>query len=393
MGDYVPEPDAPLQEDEVIEDDLGDEADSDGPSEVDDDTDDVDDDASNDQSVAPTSYDVTSYGSDPDVDGLVRKMDRGDILIPHFQRDYVWRQAEASRFIESLLLGLPVPGVFFATDPETNKQLVIDGQQRLKSLQFFYAGYFNPKPTDKRRRVFTLQRVQDQFEGLTYDTLEERDRTRLDNAIIHATVVKQASPEGDDTSMYHIFERLNSGGRKLTQQEIRVALYHGPFMDLVRELNELEAWRSIFGAPSKRLKDQELIIRFFALLAEQDEYARPMAEFLSKFSGRHRKAEGVFESEMSLLFQATTSLFLEALGREAFRPVKAVNAAVLDSCMVGLARRLAGGGASPAAEAVAAAYRTLFEDADYVEAVSRSTADEKFVTRRISLAVEAFAKA
>ena len=95
-----------------------------------------------DEVVPLVSYDVTSYGSDPEVEGLVGRLRRGDIIIPPFQRDYVWRQPEASKFIESLLLGLPVPGVFFATDPNTNKQLVIDGQQRLKTLLFFYDGFF-----------------------------------------------------------------------------------------------------------------------------------------------------------------------------------------------------------------------------------------------------------
>lgn len=353
----------------------------------------VDDDAAKDDTIAAISYDVTSYGSDPDVEGLVRKLDRGDILIPPFQRDFVWRQAESSRFIESLLLGLPVPGVFFATDPQTNKQLVIDGQQRLKSLQFFYSGYFNPKHTDKRRRVFSLMKVQKRFEGLTYDTLEPRDRTRLDNSVIHATVVKQTLPMGDDTSMYHIFERLNSGGRKLTQQEIRVALYHGPLMDLVRELNLFEPWRSIFSvAPSTRLKDQELIIRFLALLTEQQSYARPMAEFLSRYAGRHRTAEDVLADDLPGLFCATAELFHAALGRDAFRPVKAVNAAVLDSCMVGLARRLKSGHGMPSESAVRSAYQGLLSNGPYFESVSRSTADEKFVERRLSMATDAFAQ-
>lgn len=372
--------------DELSSEDLGD---SDADVEADEN---VDDDAAKDETVAAASYDVTSYGSDPDVDGLVRKLDRGDILIPPFQRDFVWRQAEASRFIESLLLGLPVPGVFFATDPETNKQLVIDGQQRLKSLQFFYSGYFNPKPTDSRRRVFSLTKVQKRFEGLTYASLESRDRTRLDNSVIHATVVKQTLPMGDDTSMYHIFERLNSGGRKLTQQEIRVALYHGPFMDLVRELNLSAAWRGIFGtSPSTRLKDQELIIRCLALLTEQEDYTRPMAEFLSRYAGRHRTAEDVLAGDLPTLFCATTELFYGALGREAFRPVKAVNAAVLDSCMVGLSRRLSSGRSIPSENDVRVAYRGLMSDRSYFESVSRSTADEKFVERRLSIATDAFA--
>jgi hypothetical protein len=352
---------------------------------------DVDDESENDDEVAPASFDVTSYGADPEVEGLVRKISRGDILIPTFQRDYVWRQAEASRFIESLLLGLPVPGVFFATDPESNKQLVIDGQQRLKSLQFFYNGYFNPKPDEKRQRVFSLVKVQERFEGKTYKTLDDRDRTRLDNAIIHATVVKQTLPAGDDTSMYHIFERLNSGGRRLSQQEIRIALYHGPLMALIVQLNEWEPWRAILGGASSGLKDQELILRFFALLIDEANYSRPMAEFLSRFAGKYRNAQGEFQDKMPSLFKLTVSQFYNALGRTAFRPGRAVNAAVFDSCMLGLARRLSRNDLPlPSVEKIVSAYNELLADKEYNEAISRSTADEKFVTRRIDKAVTAF---
>jgi uncharacterized protein with ParB-like and HNH nuclease domain len=110
-----------------------------------------------DDEVEPVvSYEVTSYGADPEVEVLVNRLNRGDIYIPPFQRDYVWKQPEASRFIESLLLGLPVPGIFLAVDPASGKQIVIDGQQRLKTLQFFFSGYFNPKPGEASKRVFNL---------------------------------------------------------------------------------------------------------------------------------------------------------------------------------------------------------------------------------------------
>lgn len=101
--------------------------------------------SSDDEIVPPISYNVTSYGSDPEVESLVNRLRRGDLIVPAFQRDYVWRQPEASKFIESLLLGLPVPGLFFAVDPETNKQLVIDGQQRLKTLLFFTMVFSTPR--------------------------------------------------------------------------------------------------------------------------------------------------------------------------------------------------------------------------------------------------------
>lgn len=352
----------------------------------------VEDESEQDKSVPYVAYDVTSYGSDPDVEGLVRRIKRGDILIPPYQRDYVWRQPEASRFIESLLLGLPVPGVFFATDPETNKSLVIDGQQRLKSLLFFYDGYFNPRPDDKRRRVFNLVKVQKQFEGKTYTDLDERDRIRLDNSIIHATIVKQTSPPGDDTSLYHIFERLNSGGRRLVAQEMRVALYHGPLMDRIRDLNSYSSWRHIFGKPNPRLKDQELILRFFALYREQERYSRPMEEFLSKFAGRNRRPEELYLEGLENIFRKCCDIFWEALGRDAFRPTRALNAAVFDSCMVGLARRIQG--AKPVEpNRVRKTYESLLEDSQYTQATSRSTADEAFVDRRLTRAHEAFSKA
>jgi uncharacterized protein with ParB-like and HNH nuclease domain len=147
-----------------------------------------------DDAIPPVSFEVSSFGSDPEVELLVKRLNRGDIIIPPFQRDYVWRQPEASKFIESLLLGLPVPGLFFASDVGTNKQLVIDGQQRLKTLQFFYNGFFNPKVGEKNKRVFALTKVQARFDGLTYETLHESDRIRLDTSIIHATTIKQSQP-------------------------------------------------------------------------------------------------------------------------------------------------------------------------------------------------------
>jgi hypothetical protein len=350
----------------------------------------VDDDAEQDSTVPAIRYDITSYGADYDVEGLVRRLKRDEIFIPTFQRDYVWKQPEASRFIESLLLGLPVPGIFLAKEPETNKFLVIDGQQRLRSLQYFCDGVFNPKEGERKQRVFELTGVQDRFEGRTYGTLEEPDRLRLDNSILHATVVKQDSPENDDTSIYHIFERLNSAGRLLTPQEIRVALYHGPFVDEIRRLNGLPVWREIFGKPNARLKDQELILRFLALYFDANTYERPMAEFINKFTKRHQKADDAFLAAASSIFQQTITAYHRGLGREAFRPGRTLNAAIFDSAMVGLARRLASD-PTLSDDAIAERYRALVADKDYAEATSRSTSDEAFVRTRLRKATEFFA--
>jgi len=204
------------------------------------------------------------------------------IFIPQFQRSFVWSINQASRFIESLLLGLPVPGIFLSKEPETGKLLIIDGQQRLKTLQYFYQGVFH------NGREFSLQNVQDRLLGKTHRTLDQTDKNILDDSIIHATVVKQDEPSDDESSIYHIFERLNTGGTQLQPQEIRACIFHGPFNTLLNELNDEPAWRRVFGRHSKRLKDQELILRFLAFFFNIDDYEQPIKEFLNDYMGKNR---------------------------------------------------------------------------------------------------------
>jgi len=157
------------------------------------------------------NYNVISYGVDFDIDGIVKRMEREDIFIPYFQREFVWDIKQSSRFIESLLLGLPVPGIFLAQETESNRLLIIDGQQRLKSLLFFYKGDFNAS------KPFRLKDVIKKYEGKSYKTLEAHDRRNLDDSIIHATVVKQSQLQEEDTSLYHIYERMHSQNMTLPQ--------------------------------------------------------------------------------------------------------------------------------------------------------------------------------
>lgn len=224
-------------------------------------------------------YSITSYGADYPVDGLVRRIESGDIAVPEFQRQFIWPRPRIERFIESLLLGLPVPGIFLALEPESNRLLVIDGQQRLRTLAAFYKGLL-------RGKEFRLSEgVQPQFVGRTYETLEAEDRRRLDDSIIHATVIKQDVPSDDQSSVYFIFERLNTGATLLQPQEIRAAIYQGAFNELLHEMNVFPKWREVFGGPSPRLKDQELILRFLAFGHDAAHYKRPMKEFLNEFMG------------------------------------------------------------------------------------------------------------
>ena len=93
----------------------------------------------------PRKFSISSYGADYTVDSLVKRMRGGAFKIPQFQRQFVWTLKHSSKFIESLLMGLPVPGIFLYKEAETGRHLVVDGQQRLRTLQYFYNGLFLDK--------------------------------------------------------------------------------------------------------------------------------------------------------------------------------------------------------------------------------------------------------
>ena len=176
-----------------------------------------------DTSFSANLFSISSFGVDYPVETLVNRMNKELFYIPPFQRMFVWSQNQASRFIESLLLGLPVPGIFLFQEAETGKHLVIDGQQRLKSLNRFSTGVFNS-------HRFKLTGLDSDWNGLTFETLDDADRARLDDAVIHATVFfKQDVPVGEMNCVYEVFERINIGGVKLSPQEIRSCICHGSF--------------------------------------------------------------------------------------------------------------------------------------------------------------------
>ena len=230
-----------------------------------------------------------------------------------------------------------------------------------------------------------------QFVGLTYKSLEEKDQINLNDSLIHATVVKQDSPAAVDTSVYHIFDRINSGGRRLTPQEIRSALYQGKFIDELATINEDKAWRSIFGRPHSRQRDQELILRFLAFYFEEAPFEPPLSDFLTKFVGQHRNPEESFLRECSLKFHNTMEAFHRAIPQgKVFRPAGTFNAAVFDSMSVGLARSFGSTSPHPSPEALNDAYFDLLQDRDYLDAISSRTAGEQSVTRRMQKAIERF---
>ena len=326
-----------------------------------------------------TIYSISSFGADFLVDGLIKRLDEDDIFIPDFQRQFVWTLPQASRFIESILLGLPIPGIFLYREEDTRKLLIIDGLQRLTTLRSFVAGRL---PTSNR--VFSLTKVHNRFEGATYSELEPADRRRLMDTPIHATIIQQNFPEDDYSSVFYIFERLNTGGTPLQPQEVRAALYHGEFQNVIKDLNEYKAWRKVYGAKSRRAKDQELVLRFLALLYNGKKYNEPMKSFLNDFMGGNRDLQKHSKAKMEKIFRSTVDFLTSEVDFKLFRPTRALNAAVFDSVMVATARNLKQ--LRKDEGKINSRYNKLLLDEHYQSLISRSTADQSNVRDRIEIA-------
>lgn len=242
-----------------------------------------------------TKYNLSYYGADYPVDSLVKRMKNEEIKIPHFQREYVWNHSAASRFIESLILRLPVPSIFLLRDRFSNSLIIIDGQQRLKTLLYFFEGKF---PDGKK---FNLKNVLPEYESKTFNDLSISDQRELENSIIHCIIIMD---EENSDAPYHLFERLNTTGTPLTSQEIRSALYFGEFNNLIIELSRLEIWNKIVRKDI-RLTDQEYILRLIAMYFDLEYYTGNMMSFLNQFMLKNRNLDFFSPDEIKSFFIPT----------------------------------------------------------------------------------------
>jgi hypothetical protein len=340
-----------------------------------------------DLETSPATYEIFTYPADFTLEVLASKWKKKEILIPKFQRQFVWTQIQASRLVESFLLGLPVPPIFFYQQQEDGKFLVVDGQQRLRSIVDFFAGYFGDESNGKRP-IFRLTGLNEKspFLNKTYEDLEQTQDTvwrKLTNSVLRSFVIKQLDPQ-DDTSIFHIFERLNSGGTFLRPQEIRNCIHHGEFNDLLHKLNENALWRQIIGKPKpdRRQKDIELILRFFALSFAMDKYEKPMKVFLNRFMGRTKRTAGEAQLETFRdAFLKTVSAIHSSLGAKPFHVKSGLNIAVFDSVCPAFAFH---GDSIP--PDIKKRYEELLANKDYDNYITFRTTDNDIVTKRLSMA-------
>jgi len=366
----------------------------------------------------PPEYHVIPTPNDFNVITIWKLIESDVISVPRFQRNYIWDIKKASKLIESLIIGLPVPQIFLY-EKENNKFVVIDGQQRLLTIYYFIKGrfpilekraelrdYFSEEKKNKKGipdeilgsdeyfEDFKLEfgvndsETKNRLEEKKYMTLGEDLKTQFELRPIRVVIIKQIEPK-DNSAMYEIFNRLNTGGANLRPQEIRESLYHSKFYEMLNRINSNKKWRQLTTKDlDPYMRDVEILLRGFAMLVEGRGYKKTtMTKFLNNFS---RRAQIEFKEQDVTLLENIFLEFIkkcETLDDKAFFSNGVFNKSIYEAVFTVLCR---GAWEGKNAELVKGTdnqrIKTLKDDSDFALACEKQTTNTKNVEMRLNRA-------
>lgn len=301
---------------------------------------------------------------------------------------------EASRFIESILMGLPVPSVFFAQ--AGSQKLIVDGYQRIMTVYDYVRGIFT---TDgKIFRLANSEKINERWRNKAFSELSVDEKRKIRSTTIHAIIFEQKKPENDDTSMYQIFERINTSGRSLTPQEIRNCVYQGSFNSLLFELNKNEKWRKLFGTEKEdgRMRDIECILRFFVMKSDavlkNDSKQISLKKSLNEYMGQNADADKNVINNFKKEFLSTISIIYDVLGENAFKNytkdqfTKKFHPAIFDAVSVAIYKEIEKNGIN--SNFTNEKHIEMLKNEEFKTVISVRTTDVDNIKRRIELARE-----
>lgn len=346
-------------------------------------------------------YNITSWGADLSFRELITMYEEDELIKPELQRNYVWDKVEASRFIDSILLGLPVPSIFLANTNEDLK-LIIDGYQRIMTVYDYVKGIWT-----KDNKVFKLsnsEKVNERWRGKAFNELSANEQRRIRSTTIHAIIFEQSKPKNNDTSLFQIFERINTGGRALKSQEIRNCVYQGDLNRLLIKLNLDNDWRNLFGAGvDARMRDSEYILRFFALntdkIKNQEKGNISLKKTLNEYMGN---IENNAEEHIEILttdFNKTISFISENVGDNAFFNIVSNNPekirkrfypTIFDSIAIATSIALSELGDNIPTDNLEQKRLDLLQDETYKAHITQGTMQIDNIHGRISMVLESF---
>jgi hypothetical protein len=222
--------------------------------------------------IVELSKRIEFYLTEYSVELLANKMSKGEFVVPAYQRAYTWEHERKSRFIESLMLGLPIPFLFFWEMPD-GKLEIVDGSQRLRSIEEFVLGDLRLGELDGLTAL----------SGFKFFDLPESRQRKINNRSIRGIVLNE---HADEQARFDMFERINTGSKIANMAEVRRGALTGPFMDLIIELAALPKF--VAQAPvSKTALDEreheELVARFFAYSDGLEDYRDRPSEFIFNY--------------------------------------------------------------------------------------------------------------
>ena len=327
-------------------------------------------------------YEIMSFPTDFTVKVMYEKWQSSQLVILDDQRRYVWNLRQASRLIESFLLGLPIPQVFLYREHSSPTLYVVDGHQRLATIARFYNGYFSDN------REFHLTGVSSDWNGKSYADLSDDDRTALDDATLRSIVIRQIQPN-DNSSVYQIFERLNTGGTQLNSMEIRRVIFRGEANRLLDRLNDNSEWRTLIGTtePNPRYRDVEVLLRVLALSENRENYRKPMKKFITEYMEILDKSDPERIIQIEQRFLKACNLVKAQLGGKPFHLRQRLNLAALDAVMATSVELV-----DSLKSDLANAYEGLQNNEAFIETVKYNTSDVSVLQQRLKLARHALTK-
>lgn len=336
--------------------------------------------------------DIIAYNELRSCADLYRMHVQGILEIqPEFQREIVWKNPDQTRFIDSLIKELPIPSMCFSLDYKTQKWQVIDGLQRMATIIRFLSG-----------EKWTLSRLKDidpKLAGQPVSKFVDENSdlhhyyTRVENLTLPITVLRcDYSKKNHTYYLFKIFHRLNTGGMKLNNQEIRNCIYAGPFNKLLKELNKNSAWIKLNRMKRDvgyRFTKQELILRLFAFHDCLAEYGGRLARFLNDYMDDNKNPGAEFLEDKEALFDRTVDIIYKKVFNGKAPPKMAIT--VLEALLVGVSRNLDYLEAQTAQTVKALHSKLLLHEELSEEKLSEGLSGKTRVVGRLTAATQIFA--
>jgi uncharacterized protein with ParB-like and HNH nuclease domain len=285
--------------------------------------------------------DIVAYNELRSCADLLRMHEEGQLEIqPEFQREIVWNNAMKTRLIDSLTKQLPIPSLCISFDYKTQERFVIDGLQRIATIIQFLSD--NPK---KEWKLAKLEDVDDKISGKSNLTIKKKYAdifSKVQNTVLPITVIRcDYSKKNHMNYLFTIFHRLNSGGSKLTNQEIRNCIYSGKFNNLLRDLKNDPNYKILFNIEADkvyRFSNEELILRILALYHNLKKYNGSLSKFLNDYMEDNKNPTDQKIEELKNIFLKTTSVILNKIADN--KPLPRLSRATTEALFIGVANNL-----------------------------------------------------